>query len=230
MPEKDRVFLAGRVSTGRISILYRLCTLLLLLCMLVITGCHGSTDGYRNVTVRNNIGNFSFEYRSFYEIEGPDIEDDAYFRFTYVQLLAPKRNMPMVIPDDSGKNPETYPVEYVPASIEVMASDASKHPASAETRLEDALSSWSKWPHFELLERTAVTVSGIQGELIAYYIDWLLPVPKQEGDEPLLRYKVEVYFDYAELKWDMKAESDMDMAEMVRADFDHVLQTFKILD
>ncbi len=135
MSETDRVFLADPVLTGSIRVFCRLVIIVLLLGMLFITGCNGSTDDYRKVTVKNNIANFSFECRLFYEIAGPRIVDDSHFRFTYVTLLAPKKNMPMVIPDASGKSPRTYQVEYVPALIEVSASDASKHPASAETSI-----------------------------------------------------------------------------------------------
>ncbi len=64
---------------------------------------------------------------------------------------------------------------------------------------------------------------GIQAELIAVQVDGFLV-------QPSLIYEAQVSFDYKGLQWDIKASSEIDMADTVRADFDHVFQTLKILD
>jgi len=78
------------------------------------------------------------------------------------------------------------------------------------------------------LERYPVSVSGVEGELIAYVVDWFLPVPGDDG--PLLKYVRAVYFDHNGLVWWIEAECELEMVDQVKADFEHILETFQILD
>jgi len=115
-------------------------------------------------------------------------------------------------------------VEYVPASISLGAADASKYPdRSATARIEESLRDWGTWPNFKLLERSTATVAGIQAELIAYEVDgWFAGAA--------IEYRVKVSFDHSGLHWDIDASADIDMADVVRADFNHVIETFEILE
>jgi hypothetical protein len=118
----------------------------------------------------------------------------------------------------------------MPAYIEIYICDPSKYfsaPQNAKDRLENDLLHESKWKNFELFERHPVTVSGVEGELIYYQVDWFLPVPKGEG--PGLQYVRAVYFDYGGLTWWIQAKCEKEMIDQVKTDFEHILQTFKIL-
>lgn len=194
---------------------------------LFLTACHEdvgvSPDGYKTMTVRNYIASFSFEYRAYYsDVGGPYIEDSDAHRFTNVTIMTPKETMTMVNPSPEGKG-EMVEMEYVPAFVTIIAGDASKYHRPASERIESHISSWSSWPNFKLLERSTVMVDGAPAELIAYQVDGFF-------SGPALKYQVDLAFDRYNLQWDFRVEADIDMAEVVRADLDHIIETFKILD
>ena len=197
----------------------------LLIGTLVLAACSRSESPseYKTLTVRNYIANFSFEYRAYYnDLDGPGIEDSASNRFTYVDILAPKTYETMGNPEPGGDG--TVDMTYVPAYIEISAADAQKYPTRpAAVRINDSISNWGKWPHFQLLEHSNVTVSGVQAELIAYQVDGFFVGPD-------LEYCTKLSFDYNGLQWDIESEAGINMSAMIRADFDHVVETFKILE
>lgn len=182
-------------------------------------------DAYKTMTIKNRIAAFSFEYRAYYRyIGGPYVEDSASHRFTNVFVTALEKRRPLVNPEPGGKG-QVVQMSYVPASIGVSVGDASKHPGRpAAARVDSALSLEGKWPNFKVLERSTVFVSGVHAERIAYQVDSIFaPWP--------LEYHTEVSFDFEGLYWDINAiAADADIAAAVRADFDHVLQTLKILE
>ncbi len=181
-------------------------------------------NAYKTMTVNNYIAEFSFEYRAFYRrVEGPTIVDYGPHRFTYVFVEPPSKRRPVtnIMPGSKG---EVVQMSYGLAVIEVNAGDASKNPdLPAHVRVEGALRSWSRWSQFKLLERATTTVEGVPAEYIVYEID--PPFPGWP-----LEYHAEAYFDREGLQWWVKASTDVELAEAVRADFDHVLQTLKILE
>lgn len=199
---------------------------MLLISSLALSACSGSdaVSDYKSLTVKNYIAGFSCEYRAYYnDLGGPHIVDDAAHKYTYVRILAPKTYMPMFNPEPGG-NGGTVRVEHIPAFIDIIAADAGKYPDSpAATRIEETLSDSSKWPNFKLLERSMVTVAGVEAELVAYQVDGFFVPP------PLL-YEAQVSFDHNGIQWDIVAKADMDMSETVRADIDHIIKTFLILE
>jgi len=66
------------------------------------------------------------------------------------------------------------------------------HIRDTTDRLENDIQDSIKWDNFELLEHLPITVSGVEGELIACVVDWFLPFAP--GDGPKLRYFGAVYF------------------------------------
>lgn len=202
----------------QISISGRL-LLVLLSALLLLGACSVSDDSYKTMNVKTKIASFSFEYRAYYrDVEGPEVFDGD---SVYVNIMASKKEMSFPNPEPGGK-PGTVLLEYVPAYIGVAAYNQEGSGPSAAERIERVLSTEAKWPDFKLLERSAVTVDGIQGELIAYQTNEIIGPP--------VVYMANVYFDYGEFTWSFDAGADLDLAETVRADFDHVLQTFKILE
>jgi uncharacterized protein YjbK len=53
------------------------------------------------------------------------------------------------------------------------------------------------------------------------------PVP---GEEIPLKHYRWVYFDYSGFIWQIEIEYEGEIAEQAKADFEHVIQTFKILE
>jgi len=193
--------------------------LVLLSALLLLGACSVSDDSYKTMNVKTKIASFSFEYRAYYrDVEGPKVLDRG---SVYVNLIAPQKKMAFPNPEPGGK-PDTVSLEYVPAYIGVAAYNPEVSGLSAAESIERVLSTEANWPDFKLLERSAVTVDGIQAELIAYQTNEIIGPP--------VVYMADVYFDYGGFTWAFDAKADLDLAETVRADFDYVLQTFKILE
>jgi hypothetical protein len=80
-----------------------------------------------------------------------------------------------------------------------------------------------------LIERSLVNVAGFSGEQVIYTNDTLLPFPSGSGeDRPIKVYRA-VYFKDGTSLWSIESESEAGMSDRVKADFEHILQTFKIL-
>ena len=187
-------------------------------------------DGYRTLTVENDLCSFVMEYSAYYERVGPRTDLDYIRPFMYVTLAAPEKRMQLLFPSDKD-NLETMTFTYVPATIGVDVYDPSNSPTTsqnAKERIENDIGDNASWDNFELLERIPITVSGVEGELIAYVVDWFIPIPRGEG--PLLQYHRAVYFDYNGLIWEIEAECEIEMVDQVKADFEHILETFRFLD
>jgi hypothetical protein len=115
-------------------------------------------------------------------------------------------------------------MSYTPASISINVGNALKVPfRSAQERIEYVIQSGEKWPNFKLIERRPVTISGIQGEMVFYEVDGFMVGPK-------MLYQADAAFDYNGQAWDFELEADISLADTVKADFLHVIETFKILD
>lgn len=182
-----------------------------------------SEDQFKTMEVNNKIAHFSFEYRTYYsDIDGPWVDDNKYRQITYMDILAPKKNIqaPNPEPEKAGK---TVEMKYTPASIGITIGNALNRQFSpAQERISNALQSWSRWDNYKFIDRKSVMVSGIQGEMATYEVDGLIG--------PKLLYQSDVAFDYGGKEWDIHLEADVSLTDMVKEDFQHVIDTFKILN
>jgi hypothetical protein len=64
--------------------------------------------------------------------------------------------------------------------------------------------------------------------MIEYLTDKLMPIPVEDGKN--LEYSREVYFDYNGMVWSINATSNEDIRDQVIAEFNHIIETFRILD
>ncbi len=78
-----------------------------------------------------------------------------------------------------------------------------------------------------LMERNPIAINGIRGEMIVWTCKWYPDYYRGNKWDASIR---EVYFDYDGVIWYIEFDSHMDRAEQSKADFEHVLQTFKILN
>jgi hypothetical protein len=197
----------------------------------LLSCCTISRSSYKTVTVENEICSYSLEYSRYYKKAGPRIDRDPEPGWTSFKLLAPDKEEPMeYVQVPSGKM-KTGTVSYTPAVISIFVVVADKPPEvdTSMKRLESTLKHATKFENFELLERSPVEVAGIEGEMIVYLVDNILPIIFKENLGRLEYHRV-VYFDYNGLIWEMEAQCNQEMANQVNADFDHIVQTFKILD
>jgi hypothetical protein len=203
--------------------------LIIILISIIITGCNSSNSGYESITVENELCSYSFDYPSFYKI---NIWDHLDFRIPYAYLVL---EGPVATQEAEVFDPDTGEIQTVVGKrgTSVIYIDVSNYKIyygesySAADRIEAVLEGQASWANFQLLERSPLTVSGVQGEKIEYLVDRLMPIPTEDGEN--LDYVCAVYFDYNELTWVIEARCIQELKDQVKADFDYIIQSFKII-
>ena len=199
-------------------------------------GCNAS-QGYKTATIKNKMTSFSFEYPARLTRDGPDyfthvITSGALSVGTTLSLSSRSKPMPINVPDPGAGKLSTFTTGYRPISIEIHVFDAKPYTSTAQDgkgRLEHSLSQQARWENYQLIERSQIRVSGIEAEFAYYAVDAYFPYPK-EGDLKL-EYVREVYFDYGGYIWNIEGTAHgTDVLDQIKADFDHIIQTFKILE
>jgi hypothetical protein len=200
----------------------------LLATLAVFQGCgepnHVITDsgnGYKTLTVTKGITLFSFEFSDFYQVGETTIDEGA-----DVGVVAPDITRTMVNPDALDKDSKTVWVSYSPAKIIIWTYDARDRGATVKEELDRRV----RRPDIQVLERSAVTVAGIPGEQATYTSEGLLMLAPAPGKEKPRSYAKSIFFEHAGLMWMLEYESEASLIDRVRVDFEHVVQTFKILD
>jgi len=209
--------------------LLRCLTILLLVPILALTSCRDK-DGYKTFTLRDGYAHFYFEYPSSYKKSSAyaDIE----YRSTVVVFIRPE-------PRAQVNSTYTF--------FKVTVGGPTSESPNARTALERELSRLSE-PE-KLLERSAIIVAGLSAELIVYSHrpptiastpaapDFFAVTSSVWGVasaaaplEPEMKVTREAYFDYKGLIWNVAIDSDESEADQAKGDFEHILQTFKILD
>jgi len=83
-------------------------------------------------------------------------------------------------------------------------------------------------PDFRLLERSTITIAGVKGERIAYSYSGFY-FSSEHAPQTGTAYKA--YFDSKGLIWKLSLIADeYAAAERAKSDFEHLLETFRILD
>jgi hypothetical protein len=194
-----------------------------------MTGCNSSDSGFKSVTIENELCHYSLEYPSYYD---KNIWDNFDFDVPYTALTldAPTISEAAEIPDPSSGEMKAVTGRRSPAVIYVVVSDSKEYwgeSYSATDKLEGVLEDEAKWENYELLERAPLTVAGIEGEMVVYLVDSLIAwFTGSEG----LEYNRAVYFEYDGLIWVIEAKCDEDMMDQINADFEHIIETFTIID
>jgi len=81
-----------------------------------------------------------------------------------------------------------------------------------------------------ILERSTISMAGISAELLVYFHEPELMPEAPSSSLDVIKVTRVVYFDYNDLLWEIEIESDEDRADVAEADFEHLLETFQILD
>jgi hypothetical protein len=199
-----------------------------ILLLFSFSGC--SYNEYKSITINNELGSYSFEYPSSYE---KNIWDNLEFRIPYTNLVLEgtvKSEEVEVFDPDTGKI-KTVTGERGTCTIHVTISNykiENGESYSANDVVKDLLQGEANWSNFKLLGHSQIIVSGVQGEFVEYLVDRLMPIPVEDGKN--LDYISAVFFDYNNYTWGIRAKCNQDMMKQVKADFDHIIQTFKIIE
>jgi hypothetical protein len=174
--------------------------------------CEGN-DTFKTFSLTQGTVHFSFEYRSFYKVKEYKPGEDTGIPtqdICYVKLVGPL-------------NKQT--VDYT--SIDVIVDAPDDLIPSAWSNRERAESNGSSWQKYKLLDKSELTVSGFP----AYRIDYIHinPIPiSRNTPEPLVSVYREVYFEAQGFVWMIQMISDSSTSETEKADFTHILDTFKV--
>jgi hypothetical protein len=119
-----------------------------------------------------------------------------------------------------------------PAKIGIFVYEPSDLYPNAMAALDHTLSSPPGiWQNIEPPDRYPVTVAGVQGEQIVVCCDILYRRVHASFDVEWIPSTIrEVYFDHSGVIWKIWVRSHRDMSEIAYIDFEHILETFQILD
>jgi hypothetical protein len=170
--------------------------------------CDSSSTGYKTFSLEKGIGHFSFEYPARYKVEITEVRTDL--QYTHVTFSSPF---------SKELRDSTFITVFV-----APPDDASPN---SEALLEKSLASAEVLDDFRFVERFSLTVAGVQGQEVVYSYGRLVSNYENVRIPEFMR---EVYFDRGGLIWSVSMRSNQSMAEADEADFEHVLQTFKILE
>ena len=171
---------------------------------------------------------YYFEYSSTYK-KRLFTDLDNSIPFSSLSLYGPQVNESTDIFDPDSGEIKTVTGQRVNKGITVRITDFKpKYGESYKATDEIKVVLDSNWENFQLLNRRPLSISGLEGEEIEYLIDRLMPIPVENGKN--LDYCVEVYFNYNGLIWEITARGDQEIREELKADFDHILKTFKIIE
>jgi hypothetical protein len=195
-------------------------SILLLLLVLTISvisvSCTLCNDGYKQYRLEKGIAHFSFEYPCSYDKSGSEINNDD--GFTHIMLQGPYH-----------KDVEDFTL----ISIFVIDSDDPDF-LKPERRLNNAISLYETFLDYRLIERSSVNVAGIEGQQILYFYNKERPeigdagyIP---GAGPAPTIARDIYFSDEGYLWNITIFSNESTAKADMADFEHMLETFTILN
>jgi hypothetical protein len=186
--------------------------LLIILIVPVIQGCISQGD-YKSLVIKKGIVHFSFEYSRHFSLV-KDISET----YTHLMFDGPYYKYP--------RSRTRIDISVYRAGDGILA--------NKETLIQERLRIVSAFPDYTLLARLGVGVAGVEGEQITYFYIDSMPTPGQAGhipgDVPRPTISRNVYFEHQGLIWEIQMESNESNAEADKADFEHLLQTFEILD
>ena len=183
--------------------------LLTALSIIMISSYSCNNEEYRLFTFKRGV-HFSFAYPSSYYVDSI---------YTYVKAKS-VGGIDLIDKTSHGGIPDGY------GGIGV-AEAGNKYLPSAKEVIEEKASSSSV---IEILERSPIEVDGISADMLVYSHKTGTIVEKSPEYYNVLRISRIVCFDHNGLVWEVDIDSFDFKADQAKVDFDHMLQTFKILN
>jgi len=184
--------------------------LILAAVLLGISSC-GNDNTHKNFTMQEGQARYSFEYNSPFKIAEYYVSNN--YRHAAVTLTGPTQ-----------KEIRDYP------SIQVIIFfEPDEYSPDAETTLETWLTKASWSSGFELWEKSEITIDNITAKQAIYSETNILPIDRG-GKEPPGEIWRRVHFDYNGMIWTITLNSNYYTYDSDNEIFEHVLQTFQILD
>ena len=195
--------------------LFLRCFFLILLGIFIIsiTACGSykitNVDNHYNlITIKQSVGKFSFEYSNNYKVTKVEIKS------TYTDL-----NL---------DGPEVGENQDIPF-ISIFTQKLNDGEYGYENDLKEELNSAKNTTDYQILEQFPVSLLGESGEEVAYYYMWKPPLGFT-NDKPKPMVVRFLMFTHNNLLWRLEVNSVQSYSDSAKADFNHVVQTFKILN
>lgn len=177
---------------------------------------------FKQFQAESDICKFTLEYPKLYSKDGRPESNADYYAVTFSM---PQKARAVKNPDPNNPNDNPVKMYFNQSSIDVFVSKSKTH--SAKTLIEFYIQRESERTGYSMLERSQITVSGITAEYAYFTDDWMAVRPA--SGEPPLNYYLCAYFDYHGFIWQIECTSDSEIYKQAKDDFEHVIQTFKIL-
>ena len=187
---------------------------IILLACLICASCT-DVNSYKTYTLTEGTVHFSLEYRAYYKIKEVHPGDDTGYAtkdLMYFTLISPKIK-------ESGDY--TY--------IDVIASEPDNLTPDAKSAIERAERLAATWKDYELINKEEITIDGVKAYRIDYQNQNIVPAIAGVGGPRISVYR-EVRFDANGFLWMIQMMSDSTTAEADKPDFEHIIQTFNILE
>jgi hypothetical protein len=171
------------------------------------TNCDTSNEfTYKTFTLTEGIAHYSFEYRTYYKINGvPSIENS----FSAASLKGPIVNKVK---------------SYTQIVIQVWVPDQ-RYP-NAESVLAGDMKNRSPAIESDILDQSNLLIGGVPAKQLVFS-ERDIGLPFLGILEKYYNVDRRIYFDHKGLVWRIYITSDSSTAEADKADFDYILQTFK---
>jgi hypothetical protein len=176
----------------------------ILVALLVFVGCT-DVSSYQSYAIMKGIAHFSFEYRAYLRVK----EVRSLDNMSYITLVGP-----LLTTTD-------MPIVQITAWVQTQD-------FNADIFLNNTLIYEPRIPDYRLLEQSDLIIDSVPAKQIAFTERSIVPVSNESGAVPMEVYR-RVYFDHNGLVWEISIESISAAAEADKADFEHILQTFKFL-
>jgi len=190
--------------------------LLIYILSISIFGCskyeiNRANNGYKIFTLKKGMGKCSFEYNHQYRVMIVETTES----YNGISLSGPEISPGIDM-----------------SSLQISCHKQNEGDQGYLNSLEDRL----KWERnismdFAILERFPVNISGESGEEVAYNYLWKRPnSPEAKSGDPQQIYSRIVMFVHNNNIWTVGIGSGVEYVETVKKDFEHIIQTFKLLD
>ncbi len=167
-------------------------------------------DTHNLLTVKQGIAKYSLEFSINYEVVSVDI------RKTYTSITL-----------DGPEVGENHDHTFISIYARILGDGESGY----QSIQEEFLNMENNQPDFRILERFPVTIAGESGEELAYYYFWRPPVNLElQGEQPKPVIVRRSIFTHDNLFYRIQLNSIESYADTDKVDFEHVVQTFKIID
>ena len=203
---------------------WKVYTILLIILLIILSVSMNCSNGYKLLTEDEGIAHFSFEYPA-------DLNEVEFIRsstddFICVSLIRE------VVKDGWWDKSLSFITQKPPVIGYEEAYDAGSFIEAYITRLKDS------FEVVQVLERSSVNISGISGEQVIYTYDDFsrrmplldAPLEGEPAGPSLIWIDRAIFFDYNGLVWFIRMKSTEETSEQTKLDFEHLTETFRILE